>query len=321
MRLLGAHVQMAMGMDRFKYLLRDVRRQRDPALFTPALFEPERFLDFRATDTNSLPPKFDRHYARIHARLDAGTITHAGDKLVPTDLFTLLAVAEQFPGARYVFVYRDVTRVANSFEVRARNPDDLAWPGEHGQRMACRQWAESFDLADSLIAAAGVDRVFPVHSNVLYHPDGRLRDALFDFLGLDVSEGVRETFERLSREWSQRQAVPEILDSATQRAVEERTDRRQVARYQRWVELAAASNGGGERVRRQLAQHRAQVQVEANQRALEVDERAIQARRRKRALAQAEGPPIKPVTPATRDQSLARQEFPGWAAAQPQSTT
>ncbi len=82
-------------MERYKYVLREMRQRQDPDLFTPALFEPERFLDFRPTDTNPVPPRFDEHYAPIRARLAAGSITQIGDKLVPIGLFNIRAVAHQ----------------------------------------------------------------------------------------------------------------------------------------------------------------------------------------------------------------------------------
>ena len=285
-RLLGMHEQLAIGMERYKYVLREVRQRQDPDLFTPALFEPERFLDFRPTDTNLLPPRFEEHYDPIRARLAAGSITQIGDKLVPIDLFNIRVVADHFPRARFVFVFRDLVRVANSFEVRAHEPRDVDWPVEHGYQVGCRQWVEAFDLADSLIARVGVERVFPIHTNLLFRPDGHLRDALFAFLGLEPTAAVREAFARVTPQWSERQRVPVILDPSTQRQLLERQDRHQVARYQRWAELTAAAAGGSDRAGRRLAQHIAVVQAEADLRAQEVEERTAQSRRRRRALAE-----------------------------------
>ncbi len=283
-RLLGAHENLAIGMDRYKHVLRDVRVRRDASGFGAWLFEPTRFLDFRATDTNLLPPRFDEHYVPIAGRFAAGSVTQAGDKLVPTDVFTLRAVADQFPRARFIFVFRDLVRVANSFELRARDARDVDWAPDHGHRQGCRQWTESFDQADSLIAHAGVDRVFPVHTNQLFQADPRLRRALFTFLGLEVTDEVRLACDGLTREWEQRQAVPVSLDPSVQHALLERVDRPQVDRYEQWVELVIDAVDGGDEARRRLDRHTAILATAAETRAREVDERDLQSRRRRRAL-------------------------------------
>ena len=284
-RLLGAHANLAIGMERYKHLLRDVRRNHDPSLFVPALFDPKRFLDFRPGDTNILPPRFEEHYGPIAHRLATGTITQMGDKLVPTDVYTLRSVADQFPQARFVFVFRDLVRVANSFEVRARNPRDVDWASDHGVAMGCRQWTDSFDQADVLVDHIGADRVFPVHTAHLFQADDRLCRALFGFLGLEVTPDVQRALEKLTREWQLRQAVPLVLDPSTQDGLALRVDRPQVHRYTRWVDLVTDSVDGDPEALRRLSRHTADLALPAAVRTREVDERLLQTRRRRRALA------------------------------------
>jgi Sulfotransferase family len=64
-RLLQAHPRVVIGMERHKFLL---SRRRDRAKFGPALFEPERFFDFRPGDTNVNPDlgHFTGHYTKAN---------------------------------------------------------------------------------------------------------------------------------------------------------------------------------------------------------------------------------------------------------------
>jgi hypothetical protein len=234
-RLLAAHQNVALGMERYKFVLREMRRTRNPELLTPDLFERDRFLDFRPTDTNLIPPSFERFYQRIEERFDRGTVSVVGDKILPTDPFVVESLAERYPDARFVFIYRGLLRVASSFDVRAADPDD-AWPARNDHEMALRQWSEAFDAADVLVTRLGAQRLFVIHPDALYEPDGRVCRALFGFLDLDVTEPVAENFAVLSQKWRQRQEKPLAVDAATQRSLLERVDERQLDRYRRRVD-------------------------------------------------------------------------------------
>jgi hypothetical protein len=69
-------------MERYKFLL---SRRRDGAQFGPALFEPERFFDFRPGDTNVNPDlgHFTGHYTKAKRRFEHGPVEYVGDKLMP----------------------------------------------------------------------------------------------------------------------------------------------------------------------------------------------------------------------------------------------
>jgi hypothetical protein len=254
-RLLAAHPSVALGMERYKYILRDMRKNHDPDLLTLEHFERERFLDFRPTDTNLIPPNFGEFYRRIEWRFDHGTITMAGDKILPPDTFTTLAVADAFPDARFIFIFRDLLRVASSFDVRAQDPDDQAWPARNDHEVAYRHWVESFEATDALVDKIGCERVFVVRPRKLYARDAKACAAMFAFLGLEVTPEVATAFADLSGKWHNRQEKALVIDAAVQRSLLERIDQSQLRRYQRRVEIQAAPTTGwaGPWHRRRLA--------------------------------------------------------------------
>ncbi len=285
-RLLGAHPNIALGMERYKFILREMRTQRSPELLTPAHFERDRFLDFRPTDTNLVPPRFAEFYARIEQRFDAGTITWAGDKVLPPDTFTTLALANHFPGARFVFTFRDLLRVASSFDVRAQDPEDPDWPARNDHEIAYRHWVEALDATDALVAKVGVERVFLVRPRRLYQRNGEMYRAMFAFLGLDTDPSVDAQFEGLCAKWHGRQEKPLVLDEPTQRSLLARIDQAQLRRYHdRAEDQLVAADAGDRRHRRAHARKVADFESAAIAHAAEVAERRRQTRHRTKALA------------------------------------
>ena len=173
-RLLHSHNAVVIGMERYKFLLKSalqprarrplsrplnrlewwIRRHRPPsegcvetqpqvalADFTPSLFEADRFLDFRDGDTNITPEgnRFRSHYSKAHHRLQHDTVQYIGDK-VRADEKIMSAIVAQFPSPSFIFIYRDLLRVANSFCLRAKNPKDENWPETDTHQTALANW-------------------------------------------------------------------------------------------------------------------------------------------------------------------------------------
>jgi Sulfotransferase family len=239
-RLLNAHPNVAVGMERYKYVLREMRRTRHARLLTAEHFERERFLDFRETDTNLIPPNFGDLYQRITEHFDQGRVAFVGDKVMPPDTFLTLALADSFPDARFIFIFRDLLRVASSFNVRAQNPLD-SWPAQNDHQQAYRHWCESFDAADALIDRVGDDRVFVVSPERLFRSNGLLCGAMFQFLDLEPDEFVDQFFTMIRVKWQLRLHEPLALDRATQDSLLAGVDGARLARYQEMVDSQVAT--------------------------------------------------------------------------------
>jgi hypothetical protein len=230
-RLLHQDDRVVMGMERYKDLLLDPDGR---AGFSPDLFEPARFLDFRPGDTNITPDtdagRYVRHYARAERRFREGTVEVVGDKVRAQDLVTT-TVAERVPDARFVFIYRDLLRVASSFEARAANVDDTGWAANRGYRRALQRWNMAFAAADELLDRVGAPPVFVVRYERLFNGDEEVCAALFAFLGLDLTPVVRRRFAQMTDRWEQRAAEPLGLEPDQQAYLRDHADQTVLERF------------------------------------------------------------------------------------------
>ena len=228
-RLLQAHPRIVIGMERYKFLL---SRRRGRAAFGPDLFQPERFFDFRAGDTNVNPDlgHFRGHYIKAKRRFEKGPVEYIGDKVMPDDPI-IRVIEARFPSPKFIFIYRDLLHVANSFVVRARDPDDRNWPTTRDHKAAVKRWRMAFSTADTLIGRIGLESVCVLRYEDLLGGDMRTCELMFRFLGLRVSSNVRRTYEARTADWDQRQLTPLALSPTEMEFVSRRLDRDVVNRF------------------------------------------------------------------------------------------
>jgi hypothetical protein len=231
-----------MGNERFKHLL---KTKEGRAAFTPRLFAPERFLDFREGDTNILPtldPKHQRHYAVAEQRFRSGDVRCVGDKVraFPPTVSTII---EHFPSPRFVFIYRDLLQVASSFEVRAANPQDI-WPTSSDYQHALKRWQVAFASATAAMERGGDECTLLVKYERLFNFDRRTCDALFGFLGLDVSPSVRDEFQQMTAGWEDRRTKELVLSDEQREFLVQRRDQAVVDRFDARFEQQLVRYGG-----------------------------------------------------------------------------
>ena len=201
-RLLHAHEQVVMGVERYKYWLGDRLDQ-----LGPPLFEGDRFLDFQSGDTNITPDneRFTKHYEIAERRIRGGNLVYIGDKVVAKKP-VVDAIQRQFPSPKMVFIYRDLLRVASSFCVRARNPNDTNWPEDSTHKTALDRWVGAFAAADALVDGPEPQNVFVVRYERLFNGDERTCEAMFRFLDLDYTPDVRKHFTAATAKWEAHQS-------------------------------------------------------------------------------------------------------------------
>jgi Sulfotransferase family len=231
-RLLHSHEAVVMGVERYKYRLTNRRGRRS---FDASWYEPERFLDFRPGDTNVDPDagQFTEHYARADRKLRRGRVRYIGDK-VPLGRRVTRTLERRLPEPRFMFIYRDPLRVAASFAARARDPEDRNWPVTDDQAVAIQRWHQSFEIADGLTDRIGIDLVLAVKYERLFDPaDVTARDAVFQFLGLDVTPAVQRHFAARTENWDERQSRPLAIPVEEERLLEAMIDQGVHARFDR----------------------------------------------------------------------------------------
>jgi hypothetical protein len=177
--LLTMHQDIAIGMERYQRLV-----TQEPEGFEPALFEPERFFDVRPGDTFYDDLEHFEHYGRIRDRYAKARLV--GDK-VPRLYEQYERIAQRFPGARVIFVTRELPAVAASARARATDPTDSLWPRERGVASAIREWTEAHE---STLAAFDDLPIFVLRYETLVKaPDVA---PLLAFLGLEDDDGISD---------------------------------------------------------------------------------------------------------------------------------
>ena len=139
-RLLNTHPDIVVGIERYKHRLLRASGGDDIA----DLFTKERFFSYEPEDTNI---DFNRIYVNDMARAmrKFDTASYVGDK-VPNLYRRLDFVNAQFPDCSVIYILRDPSTVAASWDARALDDDDL-WPRRNDYVKAVAEWNESLEIA------------------------------------------------------------------------------------------------------------------------------------------------------------------------------
>jgi len=131
--LLNSHPLVCIGIERFKYL--NLRKRN----FSAELFHKDRFFEFRPDDTNIIPNNennWARMYSSMKEKYDNAKVV--GDKI--PDLFLAIDnINSGCEGAKFIYIVRDIDRVAASWNARAMNAADR-WPESNDFRAAVDMW-------------------------------------------------------------------------------------------------------------------------------------------------------------------------------------
>ena len=147
-QLLNRHPDICLGIERYK--AKFLRRSE----FEGADFTPERFFDFRASDTNILPgnaAKWRGIYDRMAEKFPGARVV--GDK-IPHLYEKFDACSQVFPEAKWIYMLRDINGVASSWNARAGNPKDK-WSSKRDFRAAVETW----NAANRLVRTSPPDRL------------------------------------------------------------------------------------------------------------------------------------------------------------------
>ncbi len=182
--LLNADARMCLGLERYKFIRKEI---------APPLFTRERFFDIRKEDTNI---RDDETYEMLRERWDSGTLQYVGDK-IPALYHNMGRVWKEIPDAKFIFMLRDLERVASSYNRRA-SLDRPSWPKDKNYREAVRQWNFSLERLNTAYKNGNAGKLFFVHYESFFQPDAReYLEALYRFLGLDITQEVENAYEEI----------------------------------------------------------------------------------------------------------------------------
>ena len=220
LHVMNAHPEIVVGMERYKRVLSGGIDRLAPELFTR-----ERFFDFSDGETNQDPEEAARwgvDYAALEAKWDAAT--YVGDKMT-TVRFD--AVQERLPGARFVFIVRDIDQVASSWDRRAQDATDTHWPERSDARASVERWNKSLRRIRRAVRMHPDLACVVEYARFFGDPGATGLKGVLDFLDLPWEPEVAAEFERVHREYADSVAGRDRTLSPELRAfVDELADRK-----------------------------------------------------------------------------------------------
>lgn len=195
LHVMNAHPEVVVGMERYKRVVSGGIDRLAPELFTR-----ERFFDFSDGETNQDPEEAARwgvDYAALEAKFD--TATYVGDKMTTVRFDR---VHEKLPGARFVFIVRDIDQVASSWDRRAQDSADRHWPERSDATASVERWNQSLRRIRRAVRQHPDLATVVEYGRFFGDPDAASLKAALDFLGLAWEPGVAAEFDRVHREYA-----------------------------------------------------------------------------------------------------------------------
>ncbi|WP_300406784.1 sulfotransferase [Nocardioides sp.] len=178
-RILGNHPDIAVGMERYKRLWGERIGE-----LGPEHFERDRFFDYRDGLTNITPdvPWAQERLADLEAKWD--TARYRGDKMTA---IRARKIWQRFPQARFVFIVRDISLVASSWERRAADASDTGWREGAGADRAVGAWNTAVRRVLDAVSARPEQAIALDYTRFFGEPSGAGLAAAMAFLDLDAA--------------------------------------------------------------------------------------------------------------------------------------
>ena len=135
--------------------------------------------------------------------------THVGDK-VPHLFVHYDAIAARLPGALFIYIVRDISDVACSWNKRAANPADPGWGAESDYRKAVKWWNRGNRETLAFAARGGSVRV--VEYEKLWSGDERYLSALFAGLELEDEPGALAAYRQMVATGARYAKLPRLVE-------------------------------------------------------------------------------------------------------------
>lgn len=236
-RYLNQHPEVMISIERFKWIPREE--------VTPEIFTLERIMSFeeeyekRGTESRWWVHK------RIVDQKDPAKLKWMGDKF-PQYTRSLDVLSRNNPGASFIFTYRPVDEVAESYEARSQNPDDAWLAGKDGFMMGIQDWNRDLARIRKFIESGVNPNVLIIGYHDFFYSNESCIPLISRFLDLEFDEAVRKVWRDTSQEFENKRRSKETLSDEQQALIEKHADRETEAWIldyikKQWEELESRS--------------------------------------------------------------------------------
>jgi hypothetical protein len=215
---LNQHQEILLCQERYKGIQRKVSWD---------LFTFERIIDFRPEETKR-PPGGDlelyvKRHAELLARKDPTKLKWLGDK-GPFYVRYMDLLAGNNPGARFIILYRPIEEVAESWDARAKNPDD-SWRGDRGIEVAVETWNLAMQKTREFIESSPTPRVLIISYHDFFYRNEVVIPQISRFLELEFDESVTRAWRETSLNFESERRRKEPLTEEQRSFIQEHADR------------------------------------------------------------------------------------------------
>lgn len=193
------------------------------------LFSFERIMDFSKPEETKRPPLaqtreqfIDRH-ARLLSEKDPSKLKWLGDK-GPFYVRSMDRLAGNNPGARFIIMYRPIEEVAESWDSRAKNPDD-PWSSERGVEKSVEVWNAAMRGVRDFVQNSPAPRVLIVGYHDFFYRNEAVAPQISRFLGLDFDESVTRAWKERSHDFEGRRRRKRSLAEDQMSYIRQHADR------------------------------------------------------------------------------------------------
>lgn len=161
----------------------------------------KRILDFRPKEMKpQRPENWMKYHVETLAKKDPAKLKWIGDKY-PLYVHRMRVLERNNPGARFIVLYRPLQEVAESWEARSKEPNDLWLGGKNGFEMAVERWNLALKKTREFIENSSTPRVLIVSYRDFFYQTEAIAPLIFRFLQLEFDASVTKAWKEASLEF------------------------------------------------------------------------------------------------------------------------
>jgi hypothetical protein len=206
---LNQHQQILVCRERYRHAARRIN---------PSFFTFERILSHDEEVTN----KRREYHEKLLKKKDPAQLKWIGDK-APLYVNHLKLLQKNNPEARFIVLYRPVEEVAESFEARAKDPQDK-WSSENGFEKGVRNWNRALLRTRKFLKGDSARRLLIVDYHDFFRGDEACIALVSEFLELEFDEEIRKAWKRISLRFKEKRRHKKPLDEEEASFLKENKD-------------------------------------------------------------------------------------------------